>query len=391
MYKTTFALAMALAFSFIACQKEEPTIVDPLSDLNLPETPFNYATFALPAHFQNNTAGPLPTSVNGIDNTPANNPVTDAGATLGRVLFYDQKLSANGKVSCASCHHQAAGFSDPATLSKGFDGGLTRRHSMTLINARYYQRGRFFWDERAATLEEQVLMPFQDPVEMGLTLDQLVTKVELQPYYPTLFKAAFGDGTVNSDRIAAALAQFVRSIVSYRSKYDTGRAMVNTPGANFPNFTAEENLGKQLFILPIPNGGGACFGCHTTEAFVSVGAGPQNNGLDAQSTTDFGAFEAFPFSPILQGRFKTGTLRNIALTAPYMHDGRFATLEEVVEHYNSGIQDHPTLSAALTDASGNPVRLNFSDAQKKALVAFLHTLTDETVATEEKWGDPFIR
>jgi len=391
MYKTTFALATLLALSFIACQKDEPTTIDPLSDLNLPETPFNYATFALPAHFQNNAAGPLPTSVNGIDNTPANNPVTDAGATLGRVLFYDKKLSANGRVSCASCHRAEAGFSDPEKLSKGFDGGLTRRHSMTLINARYYQRGRFFWDERAATLEDQVLMPFQDPVEMGMTLPQVVAAVEAQTYYPVLFKDAFGDETVTSDRIAAALAQFVRSIVSYRSKYDTGRAMVNGPGANFPNFTAEENLGKQLFIQPIPNGGGACFGCHTTEAFVSANPGPQNNGLDATSTTDLGAFEAFPGIPLFEGRFKTSSLRNIALTAPYMHDGRFATLEEVVEHYNSGIQAHPTLSAALTDANGNPVRLNFSDAQKKALVAFLLTLTDESVATEEKWGNPFVK
>ncbi len=389
MLKTTFALMLALALGFVACKKEDLTPDDPTSELNLPETPYDYTTLALPAHFLNNTPGPLPTSVNGIDNTPADNPITNAGATLGRVLFYDKKLSLNGTLACASCHQQANGFSDSEKLSKGFDGGTTRRHSMTLINARFYQRGRFFWDERATTLEEQVLMPFQDPVEMGMTLEQLVTKVELQPYYPTLFKAAFGDGTVTSDRIAKALAQFVRSIVSYRSKYDTGRAMVNGPGANFPNFTAEENLGKQLFILPMTNGGGACFGCHTTEAFVSADPGPQNNGLDAQSTTDFGAFEAFPFVSIFQGRFKTSTLRNIGLTAPYMHDGRFATLEEVVEHYNSGIQAHPTLSAALTDPSGNPVRLNFTAAQKKALVAFLHTLTDGSVAGEEKWSDPF--
>ncbi len=392
MNKTTFALAIATAATFIACQKEEETpIITVTTELNLPETPFDYATLALPAHFQTNTPGPLPTSVNGIDNTPASNPITNAGATLGRVLFYDKKLSANGRVSCASCHKQDAGFSDSEILSRGFEDGFTRRHSMTLINARFYQRGRFFWDERAATLEDQVLMPFQDPVEMGMTLPQVVSAVEAQDYYPALFKDAFGDESVTSDRISKALAQFVRSIVSYRSKYDTGRAMVNNPGANFPNFTTEENLGKQLFLLPIPNGGGACFGCHTTEAFVSANPGPQNNGLDAQSTTDLGAFEAFPGIPIFQGRFKTSSLRNIALTAPYMHDGRFATLEEVVEHYNSGIQNHPTLSAALKDPNGNPVRLNFTDAQKKALVAFLNTLTDESVATEEKWSNPFLK
>ena len=133
---------------------------------------------------------------------------------MGRVLFYDKKLSANGTIACASCHKQDKGFSDDAILSVGFDGGLTGRHSMTLINARFYQRGRFFWDERAATLEEQVLMPFEDPVEMGMTLEEVVQMVQEQPYYPVLFENAFGSQEITSDKIAKALAQFVRSIVS---------------------------------------------------------------------------------------------------------------------------------------------------------------------------------
>ncbi|WP_240485122.1 cytochrome-c peroxidase [Aestuariibacter salexigens] len=358
------------------------------SVLDLPSTSFDYESLNLPDHFTVNVPGQrLPTSVNGLDNTPANNPVTNDGATLGRVLFYDKNLSANGTVSCASCHKQALGFSDDAVLSMGFEGGRTARHSMTLINARYYQRGRFFWDERAMTLEQQVLIPFQDPVEMGMTLDQLVSVVEEQEYYPELFENAFGSSQVTADRIAMALAQFVRSIVSYSSKYDTGRALSNAPGDNFPNFTDEENIGKGLFFRTIPNGGGACFGCHTTEAFVSANPGPQNNGLDSV-TTDEGAGAVFD-NPIFEGRFKTTSLRNIELTAPYMHDGRFNTLEEVVEHYNSGIQPHPTLSPALTDANGNPVRLNLTEAEKDALVAFLKTLTDETVSTEPKWSDPF--
>ncbi|MDP3930688.1 MAG: c-type cytochrome, partial [Bacteroidota bacterium] len=131
-----------------------------------------------------------------------------------------------------------------------------------------------------------------------------------------------------------------------------------------------------------------CFGCHTTEAFISANPGPQNNGLDASSTTDLGAGAVFP-NPIFVGRFKTSTLRNIELTAPYMHDGRFKTLEEVVEHYNSGIKAHPTLAPALKDPNGNPVRLNLSNAQKAALVAFLKTLTDPSIATEAKWSNPF--
>ena len=360
-----------------------------VGDPVLPATPYDYASLNLPTHFTTNSAGPLPTSINGLDNTPADNPITNHGATLGRVLFYDVNLSANRTISCGSCHKPAAGFSDPSVLSVGFQGGMTRRHSMTLINARWYQRGRAFWDERAATIEQQVLMPFQDATEMGLTLSQLLARVGEQPYYNQLFVNTFGDATVTSDRISKALSQFVRSIVSYQSKYDIGRAGVTTSGAPFANFTTQENQGKNLFFQPIPNGGGACFGCHTTESFSSTNPGPQNNGIDAVSTTDFGAGETFPNFALFQGRFKTSSLRNIELTAPYMHDGRFSTLEQVVEHYNSGIQAHPTLSAALTDAQGNPVRLNFTATQKAALVAFMKTLTDNTLATNPKWSDPF--
>lgn len=391
MVKSMYSLVLlVIVLICFACSSENENY-EPVSAsiLNLPNEPYDYINLNLPSHFINNVPGqPLPTSVNGIDNTPADNPITNDGATLGRVLFYDKKLSANGTISCASCHKQDKGFSDDEVLSIGFDGGTTGRHSMTLINSRYYQRGRFFWDERAATLEEQVLMPFQDPVEMGMTIEQVVSTVQEQEYYPELFEKAFGSTEITSDKISKALAQFVRSIVSYSSKYDQGRASSTSPGANFVNFTAEENLGKNLFFQTIPNGGGACFGCHTTEAFVSANPGPQNNGLDLVSTTDLGAGAVYT-NPIFEGRFKTSTLRNIELTAPYMHDGRFATLEEVVEHYNSGIQAHPTLSPALTDDNGNPVRLNFTEAEKAALVAFLKTLTDNTVSDEVKWSNPF--
>lgn len=362
-----------------------------LTDPILPTTPYNYSVLNLPTAFTTDAAGGgRPTSINGIDNTPVTNPVTDAGATLGRVLFYDTNLSFNRTISCASCHKQNAGFSDPSVLSVGFAGGATGRHSMTLINARYYQRGRAFWDERAATFEAQVLLPFQDATEMGMTLTSLLQRINEQAYYANLFAQAFGDNTVTSDRVSKALAQFVRSIVSYSSKYDVGRAQVATPNAPFPNFTATENAGKQLFFQPIVNGGGACFGCHTTEAFVNANGGPENNGLDATSTTDLGAGAPTALNRTnLIGRFKTPSLRNIELTAPFMHDGRFSTLEQVVEHYNSGIQAHPTLSPALTDASGNPVRMNFTATQKSNLVAFMKTLTDNTIATNPKWSNPF--
>jgi cytochrome c peroxidase len=382
-------LIFTVVLGLSSCNKADNEPTSSSTSLNLPEAHFDYVNSNLPDHFTTDLPGqPLPTSVNGLDNTPADNPITNEGATLGRVLFYDKKLSANGTIACASCHKQNKGFSDDATLSVGFDGGLTGRHSMTLINSRFYQRGRFFWDERAGSLEEQVLMPFQDPVEMGMTLEQVVSTVQEQDYYPELFEKAFGSTEINGDKISKALSQFIRSIVSYSSKYDEGRAMSASPGASFPNFTAEENLGKNLFFQTIPNGGGACFGCHTTEAFVSANPGPQNNGIDALSTTDLGAGGVFS-NPIFVGRFKTTSLRNIELTPPYMHDGRFETLEEVVEHYSSGIQAHPTLSPALTDENGNPVRLNFTASEKAALVAFLKTLTDPTVANEVKWSDPF--
>ncbi|GGD24639.1 cytochrome-c peroxidase [Flavobacterium orientale] len=389
MNKILYLSSVLFVVIILSCNKDDGYEPIEVNVLNLPETPFDYSSLDLPSHFTTNVPGqPLQTAINGTDNTPTDNPITNDGATLGRVLFYDKQLSANGTISCASCHKQDKGFSDDTVLSVGFDAGLTARHSMTLINARFYQRGRFFWDERATTLEEQVLMPFQDPVEMGMTLEQVVGKVQEQSYYPELFQKAFGSQEITSDKISKALAQFVRSIVSYSSKYDIGRAQSAAPGANFPNFTDEENIGKNIFFRTIPNGGGACFGCHTTEAFISANPGPQNNGLDATSTTDLGAGGVFP-NPIFVGRFKSTSLRNIELTAPYMHDGRFATLEQVVEHYNSGIKPHPTLSPALKDANGNPVQLNLTNAQKAALVAFLKTLTDNSVSTEVKWSNPF--
>lgn len=189
-----FKLAIiAIVFiSLISCSSSEDEYTAIQDDttsfaVNLPSTLFNYANIQLPQHYTNNNFPPqFPFQSAAIqqDNTPANNPTTNDGATLGRVLFYDKTLSANGTVSCSSCHKQDSGFSDPSVLSSGFNGSSTRRHSMGLANARFYSSGRFFWDERAATLEAQVLQPFQDPVEMGLTLNELVSKVESRNFYP---------------------------------------------------------------------------------------------------------------------------------------------------------------------------------------------------------------
>lgn len=374
---------------FSSCRKEEIIDIDPVNSvLNLPTSPYSYTTVAIPTYLSTNfLLGPGQNAATDNDNAPANNPTTDEGATLGRVLFYDKSLSANGTISCASCHKQEFGFSDNQKLSAGFDGGSTRRHSMSLINAAWYGRGRFFWDERAATLEDQVLMPFQDPVEMGMTLEGVVNTVKAKAYYPSLFKSTFGTEDINADRISKALAQFVRSMVSVQSKYDAGRALVNAPTSDFPNFTTSENNGKRLFFLPPPQGAG-CVGCHSTEAFINPDNGTTNNGLDAVSTTDLGVYEAIK-NPAFLGAFKVPSLKSVALSAPYMHDGRFATLEEVVEHYNSGIQNHPNLANALRAPNGQPVRLNLSAQSKTDLVNFLKTLTDETLVTDVKFTNPF--
>lgn len=342
--------------------------------LNLPASAFNYANITLPAYFLNN-------DLRDEDNTPNNNPITDAGATLGRVLFYDTKLSANNTISCASCHDQAKGFSDSNILSIGFEGGLTGRNSMGLSNAKFYNNGSFFWDERAATLEDQVLMPIQDAVEMGLTLDELVNKVGAEEYYTILFTRAFGDGTVTSDRISLALAQFIRSMVSYQSKFDQGLAQVNNPQNNFPNFTASENLGKNLFFSNRTR----CSDCHDTNAFVGDRA--RNNGLDAV-LTDLGVAGVTGNNGD-RGEFKVGSLRNIELTAPYMHDGRFATLGDVIDHYDNGVQNSQDLDNRLRVGGGQVRRLNLNPTERQALIDFLLTLTDSNFTTDEKYSNPF--
>lgn len=386
---------LVIAMIFVCCTScSEDNKYIPISEpppvISLPEIPFNYSNLNLPSHFTTNDGGVLASAINGIDNTPEDNPITDAGATLGRVLFYDVNLSQNKTLACASCHRQNLAFTDSPVRSLGFNLVPTRRNSIALVNQRYYLRGRFFWDEKAATLEEQVLQPILDHNEMGLTQNEIISRVSERPFYSNLFLNAFGTGSITHDRISKALSQFIRSIVSSQSKYDEGRAQVSTRLTPFPNFTETENLGKELFMKTVAQGGAGCVNCHATEAFVSVNSGPKNNGLDLSSTIDLGAYETFPANNSLRGAFKIPTLKNIALGAPYMHDGRFQTLQQVIEHYNSGVKNHPNLSLFLKGPDGNPQQLNLTEEQKAALVAFLRTLTDTNILDNEKWSDPFI-
>ena len=362
--------------------------------LDLPWPPNDYQD-TLPAHFTS-------ADVLALDNTPIDNPLTDAGATLGRVLFYDTLLSANQTVACASCHQAAEGFSDPDTLSTGFDGGLTGRHSMSLANLAYYENGRAFWDERSDSLEAQALLPIQDEVEMGLTLAELVTRVSSAAYYSRLFEDAFGDDTVTSERIGMAIAQFVRSMVSYRSPFDEGMAGTGDIRADFDNFTAQENQGKTLFL-----GAARCSVCHLQQdgppggPMAALGNqaiflinNARNNGLDADTGptgTNDGGVGDVTGNANDEGRFKSSSMRNIGVSAPYMHDGRFETLAEVIEHYDTGVQDHPNLDMALREPGpeGAVRRLNLTANERAALEAFLHTLTDTKMMSDERYQDPF--
>jgi cytochrome c peroxidase len=253
---------------------------------------------------------------------------------------------------------------------------------MGLSNARWYQRKHFFWDERANTLEDQTLMPIQNPVEMGMTMDALTNRLATEPFYTNLFTQAFGSPAVTTNRISHALAQFVRSIVSTQSKYDIGA----TNG--FANFTAQENLGRQIFFGQTGNPPATCAICHGTDNFVPTTT-LNNNGLEFPFV-DKGV-GAITGVTAQDGLFKVPSLRNIELTAPYMHDGRFTNLEQVVEFYNSGIVANPNLSPPLRapGPGGAALRLNLTSAQKAALVAFLKTLTDPSLATDPKLSDPF--
>ncbi|MEM7312667.1 MAG: cytochrome c peroxidase [Planctomycetota bacterium] len=354
--------------------------------LNLPDQPFEYANVELPIHVRS--------VAKFFDNTPQDNPITNHGATLGRVLFYDKSLSVNGSVACASCHQQKLAFTDDRPLSRGFDDQPVSRNSMSLVNVRYYRNGRMFWDERADSLEAQVLQPIENKLEMGHQLTALVKQLANDPIYPPLFSNAFGDEKVTTKRISRSLAQFVRSIVSFQSKYDVGRAKVESHLDPFPNFTQSENLGKEQFF-----GRGKCASCHME----------QPDDLAAKKTGYQSAF-FFLFEPVVSGvvvddpksdpgvaehsgkktdvgKFKVPSLRNIALTAPYMHDGRFRLLDQVVEHYNWSVKPHPNLDERIQEFTEG---LALPEVEKNALGEFLLTLTDNQLINDKRFSDPFV-
>jgi cytochrome c peroxidase len=324
-------------------------------------------------------------------------PLNNEKATLGRVLFYETQLSVNNTRSCGTCHHQARAFADNAAFSEGFNGGMTLRNVPPISNAG--TQNAYFWDMRETNLQEMVTQPVANHIEMGIEEPEyMVAKIASLPYYEALFKQAYGDGEVTSSRIGESLSHFVRSILSLRSRFDEGSSLT------FANFSPQEERGRQLFFNELP-----CAQCHGGEHFNGWGSNAQNIGLETDYSDDGIPGTDWNTGKPMDGWFKVPSLRNVELTAPYMHDGRFASLEEVVEFYNSGIQPHEQLSFSLREGwngmfidfpvlppggpgetSNGPLRMQLSSSDKAALVAFLRTLTDRKLVGEKKFSDPFV-
>ncbi len=346
----------------------------------------NYALQTRPAYIANDNSGA--------------NPINDKKATLGRVLFYDKNLSINNTISCGSCHLQSFAFGDTSITSDGVLDGQTVRHSMRLVNARFSNEGKFFWNERAASLEIQTTMPIQDHAEMGFSglngrpnLNSLLNKLASISYYKELLNAIYGDTLVTEARLQESMSQFIRSIQSFDTKFDIGRSQVNNDNNPFPNFTAQENAGKNLFLAPPTfdgsgnriNGGLGCNGCHRAPAF-DIDPNTRNNGI-------VGTIRS---SELDLTNTKAPSLRNLIrpdgiFNGQMMHTGQFKTLEEVLGHYNNipNVVANNSLDPRLrVDNVGN--KLQMTQTEINAVIAFMKTLSGTAVYTDPKWSNPFL-
>jgi cytochrome c peroxidase len=347
-------LFFAVAVGFAACESDNGN--DPV-----PEEPWDPTSYILviPDGFPDMII-------------PEDNPMTVEGVELGRRLFYDPILSADNTQSCASCHGQGFSFTDNGKrFSTGIDGIAGTRNAMAIINAGWMPS--FFWDGRDPTLEAQALEPVPNPIEMHQSWPNAVTKLKNHPQYPDWFFDAFGTRSIDSSHVAKAIAQFERTLISGNSKWDRylrGEA----------ELTQAESKGFEVFFTER----GDCFHCHATILFTDNLF--HNNGLDADFT-DNGLFDVTGNQNDI-GKFKTPTLRNIIYTAPYMHDGRFETLEEVIDFYSEGLQFSPTIDPLMKNVNQGGIQL--SDDEKQNLIAFIKTLTDTTFVTNPAFSNPFV-
>lgn len=301
---------------------------------------------------------------------PADNPLTEEGIALGRKLFYEKILSGDNTQSCAACHLQEVGFSETTKFATGIDGLLGTRNSMPIINIGWMNR--LFWDGRAIGVEDQATFPVEDPVEMHADWGNVVEKLESDSEYPLLFHKAFGTEGITKERVTKAIAQFERTLVSYQSKTDA----VNEIGSGV-FYNDLEQQGFDLFFSER----GDCFHCHSGILFTDNLF--HNNGLDGNNPADKGLYNVTN-NPQDMGMFKTPTLRNIEFTAPYMHDGRFQTLEEVLTFYSTQVNVSDNLDPLMSHEGGIEMTLQ----EREAMRAFLLTLSDTTFLKNPTFAKP---
>ena len=314
---------------------------------------------------------------------PPDNPTTVEGVELGRLLFWEKGLSSDSSMSCGSCHLPAFSFSDPNPVSTGVTGALGTRNAMALINMGWAQR--FFWDGRAATLEEQILEPVPHPDEMNLPWEDAVARLEADPDYADRFKVAFEGKDITPEGVAKSIAQFLRTMVSADSKFDRWRrGQAELTDLEFQGYEIFNREGGDPEIVTGGQFGGDCFHCHGEAGLQFTDYLFHNNGLDSTFSADPG-LAGITGLPLDSGRFRTPTLRNAVLTPPYMHDSRFTTLEEVIDHYDSGGHPSATIDPFMKYSSGG---LMLQPQQKEALIAFLHALTDTAFTSNPAFADP---
>jgi cytochrome c peroxidase len=360
--------AFLISLSFSACDPKEKAVA--------PEDDFELSP---PAYFG---------SFN--ERIPEDNPITSKGFELGRMLFYEKKLSGDNSMSCASCHQQNKAFTDGSAFSAGIDGQKGEVSSMSLVNLLWAEH--FTWNGNKQTLEAQSVEPVKNPIELHDDFENVIQKLE-DAGYNKLFQEAFEANQITEDLVGKALAQFQRSLISSNSKYDQYLRGEYEP-------TSSERRGEQLFFThPIPGQlrGGNCGDCHLgplTSGAIDGFQGFHNNGLDSDENLEEG-LQAVTGDAADKGRFKTPSLRNIALTAPYMHDGRFETLREVIEHYDNGIHQSSTLDVLIIEggnenqAPGERPQLFLTEKEKEDILAFLQMLTDEKFINNPQFSNPF--
>lgn len=306
---------------------------------------------------------------------PEDNPLTVEGVALGKKLFFEKRLSADNTLACAGCHSPANAFTDPRRFSVGIDGIPGTRNSMPIFNLAWNYNENFFWDGRAVTLENQALAPVVDPIEMHNTWSEVAETLQTDGTYPRMFEEAFGTQTIDSTLVTKALAQFMRTLISGNSRFD--RYLAGTE-----ELTPQELEGLNIFL---DENRGDCFHCHgnpnnplwTDNIF-------HNNGLD-ENPADRGR-GLVTGDPREFGQFKSPSLRNLEYTAPYMHDGRFATLDEVINHYSEGLVYSETIDPLMKKVDEGGVGL--SEEEKAALKAFLLTLSDPEFINNPDFQDP---